>query len=118
MKQIAEIWLCMENCDVVKLPRESVSLLEIDGVSALSGEPPQNVGYPDIKIVFRIKYEYMAYLDIINPEHPAAYLTKEAGKIIPRGDRPVSDVPLANKQMIFLDYLKKHYAHSTFLNYL
>jgi len=63
MKQISEIWLCMENCDVAKLPSESVSLLEMNGVSALSGEPPQNVEYPDIKIVFKIKYEYMAYFD-------------------------------------------------------
>ncbi|MBE7059441.1 MAG: hypothetical protein E7389_01305 [Ruminococcaceae bacterium] len=63
MKQISEIWLCMENCDVVKLPPESVSLLEIDGVSALSGDTPQNTGYPDIKVIFRIKYEYMAYFD-------------------------------------------------------
>ena len=63
MKQISKIWLCMENCDVVKLPPESVSLLEIDGVSVLSGEPPQNTGYPDIKVIFKIKYEYMAYFD-------------------------------------------------------
>ena len=63
MKQISEIWLCRENCDVAKLPSESVSLLEIDGVSALSGEPPKNTVYPDIKVVFRIKYEYMAYFD-------------------------------------------------------
>ena len=53
----------MGNCDVAKLPSESVSLLEMNGVSALSGEPPQNVEYPDIKIVFKIKYEYMAYFD-------------------------------------------------------
>ena len=63
MKQISEIWLCMENCDIVKLPPESVSLLEIYGVSALSGDIPQNTGYPDIKVIFRIKYEYMAYFD-------------------------------------------------------
>ena len=63
MKHISEIWLCMENCDVAKLPRESVSLLEIDGVSALSGDTPQNTEYPDIKVIFRIKYEYMAYFD-------------------------------------------------------
>ena len=61
MKHISKICLCMENCDVIKLPPESVSLLEIDGVSVLSDEPPQNTECPDIKVIFRIKYEYMAY---------------------------------------------------------
>lgn len=61
MKQIKEIWLCMENCDVVMLPPESVSLLEIDGVSPLSGDLPPEREFHDIKAVFKIKYEYMAF---------------------------------------------------------
>ena len=61
MKQITEIWLCMENCDVVKLPPESVSFLEIDGVSVLLGDLPPEQKYHGIKAIFKIKYEYMGY---------------------------------------------------------
>ena len=59
----------------------------------------------------------MAYLDILNPEHPAYYVNYIAGKIAPRDGRTISDIPLADKKEAFLDYVSKNYRQPTVVNY-
>ena len=61
MKTITEIRLYMENCDVITLPIESVSLLEFNGLDVLHTDVPSGTKYPDIKICFYVKYEYMSW---------------------------------------------------------
>ena len=51
----------MENCDVIHLPPESVSLLEFNGLDVLHNEVPAGTEYPDIRVRFNIKYEYMTW---------------------------------------------------------
>lgn len=61
MKKISSIWLCMENCDVIHLSTETVSLLEFNGLDVLHNEVPVGMEYPDIRVRFNIKYGYMSW---------------------------------------------------------
>ena len=59
----------------------------------------------------------MAYTDILNPNHPASFVTVSKGQIIPRDKRPVSTVPLEEKKDAFMEHVTGHYSAPTVANY-
>lgn len=59
----------------------------------------------------------MAYVDILNPNHPASFVTMSGGKVVPRDNRAISGVPLADKKNVFMAHVGTHYSAPTIRNY-
>lgn len=59
----------------------------------------------------------MAYINLIDPERPASIVTMIDGIIMPKDNRPLSEVPLKDKAIKFMDHIREKHSAPTVKNY-